>query len=90
MVHSEEGHLTGFVEQVGEGDEGVGFLQVQDENCSDEGHALDLDKHTRCSDTNQLLHISVHQRPRRLIQNKDSLYGLWKPGGSSSHYGQMC
>ena len=42
MVHSEEGHLTGLVEKVSEGDEGIGLLQVQDQHCGDEGHALDL------------------------------------------------
>lgn len=30
VVHSEECHLAGFVQEVGEGDEGVGLLQVQD------------------------------------------------------------
>lgn len=42
MVDSEEGHLTRFIEQVGEGDEGVGLLQVEDEDGSDEGHSLNL------------------------------------------------
>lgn len=45
MVDSEEGHLTRFVEQVGEGDEGFGLLQVEDQHGSDEGHALDLKHH---------------------------------------------
>lgn len=42
VVNSEEGHLTGLVEQVGEGDEGLGLLQIEDEDGSDEGHALNL------------------------------------------------
>lgn len=44
VVDSEEGHLTGFIEQVGEGDEGFGLLQVEDQHSSDERHALDLKK----------------------------------------------
>lgn len=47
MVDSEEGHLTGFIEQVGKGDEGLGLLQVEDEHSSDEGHALHLKVHRR-------------------------------------------
>lgn len=42
MVNSKERHLTGLVEQVGEGDEGLGLLQIEDEDSSDEGHALNL------------------------------------------------
>lgn len=45
MVHSEERHLTGFVQQVGKGDEGVGLLQVEDQNGSDKRHSLDLRCH---------------------------------------------
>ena len=44
VVHSEERHLAGLVEQVGEGDEGLGLLQVKDEDGSDEGHALNLEE----------------------------------------------
>ncbi len=29
MVHSEEGHLAWFVKEVGKGNEGIGFLQIQ-------------------------------------------------------------
>lgn len=42
VVHPEEGHLAGLVEQVGEGDEGVGRVQVEDQHCRDERHALHL------------------------------------------------
>lgn len=42
VVHSEEGHLTGLVEQVGESDEGVGRVHVEDQHGRDEGHALHL------------------------------------------------
>lgn len=42
VVDSEKGHLTRFIEQVGEGDEGFSLLQVQDQNRSDERHALNL------------------------------------------------
>lgn len=42
MVHSEEGHLTGLVEEIGEGDESVGLLQVENQHSSNEGHALNL------------------------------------------------
>lgn len=45
MVDSEEGHLTRFIEQVGEGDEGFSFLQVEDQHSSDERHALNLKHH---------------------------------------------
>lgn len=47
VVDSEERHLTRFVEQVGEGDEGFGLLQVEDEHGGDERHALDLKTRTR-------------------------------------------
>lgn len=51
VVNSEEGHLTGLVEQVGEGDEGLGLLQIEDEDGGDEGHALNLEKEqTQASD----------------------------------------
>lgn len=46
VVHPEEGHLTRFVEQVGESDEGLSLLQVEDEYRRDEGHALNLKHHT--------------------------------------------
>lgn len=42
MVDSEECHLTGFVEQVGKGDEGLGLFQIENEDGSNEGHALNL------------------------------------------------
>lgn len=42
VVHSEEGHLTRLIEQVGERYEGIGRVQVEDEHCSDEGHSLHL------------------------------------------------
>ncbi len=42
VVHSEESHLTGFVEEVGEGDESVGLLQVENQHRSYEGHSLNL------------------------------------------------
>lgn len=47
MVNSEKRHLTGFIEQVGEGDEGFRFLQVEDEHSGDEGHALNLQTEPR-------------------------------------------
>ena len=42
MVHSEEGHLTGLVQQVGESYEGVRRVQVEDQHRRDERHALHL------------------------------------------------
>lgn len=42
VVHSEEGHLTGLVQQVGKSYEGVGRVQVQDEHRGDERHSLHL------------------------------------------------
>lgn len=42
VVNSEEGHLTGLVEQVGKSDEGVGRVQVEDEHRGDERHSLHL------------------------------------------------
>lgn len=42
VVHSEERHLTGLVEQVGKSYEGVGCVQIQDEHSSDERHPLHL------------------------------------------------
>lgn len=50
VVNSEEGHLTGFIEQVGEGDEGLGLLQVEDEHSSNEGHTLHLRHHKQTPD----------------------------------------
>lgn len=47
MVDSEEGHLTGLVEQVGKSYEGVRCVQVQDEHCCDERHSLHLHTHKR-------------------------------------------
>lgn len=44
VIHPEEGHLAGFVEEVSKGDERVGFFQVQNQNGRDEGHPLDLQK----------------------------------------------
>ena len=61
MVHSEERHLTGFIEQVGEGDEGFGLLQVEDEHSSDEGHALDLKHRSQISTEDTQLCINIHQ-----------------------------
>lgn len=49
VVHPEEGHLAGLVEQVGEGDEGVGRVQVEDQHGGDERHALHLNTDTRSS-----------------------------------------
>lgn len=46
VVHSEEGHLTRFVEQVGERDEGIGRVQVEDEHRRDERHSLHLQRQT--------------------------------------------
>lgn len=42
VVDPEEGHLTGLVEQVGEGYEGIGCVQVQYQHCCDERHSLHL------------------------------------------------
>lgn len=42
MVYSEEGHLAWFVKEVGKGNEGIGFLQIQNENSSNERHPLNL------------------------------------------------
>lgn len=36
VVHSEEGHLARFIEEVGEGNEGISLLQIQNENSSNE------------------------------------------------------
>lgn len=47
VVDSEEGHLTGFVEQVGKSYEGIGRVQVQDQHCCDERHSLHLNTHTK-------------------------------------------
>lgn len=49
VVHPEEGHLAGLVEQVGEGDEGVGRVQVEDQHGRDERHALHLNTDIRRS-----------------------------------------
>lgn len=49
VVHPEEGHLAGLVEQVGEGDKGVGRVQVEDQHRRDEGHALHLNTDIRMS-----------------------------------------
>lgn len=52
VVHSEERHLTGLVEQVGKSYEGVGRVQIQDEHSSDERHALHLNTTERGSKIN--------------------------------------
>ena len=36
VVDSEEGHLTGLVEQVGESNKSVSCVQVQDQHCGNE------------------------------------------------------
>lgn len=46
MVHPEERHLTGLIQEVRKGDEGVGSVQVQAQHCSYEGHALHLQEGT--------------------------------------------
>ena len=46
VVHPEEGHLTGLVDEVGEGDERVRLFHVQYEHSSYEGHALNLGRET--------------------------------------------
>lgn len=60
MVHSEEGHLAGLVEQVGEGDEGLGLLQVQNEDGGDERHALDLQQETRTNQQWAIFHTLLN------------------------------
>lgn len=47
VVNSEEGHLTGLVEQVGKSYKGIGCVQVQDQHCCDERHSLHLNTHTQ-------------------------------------------
>lgn len=42
MVHSEKRHLTGFIQKIGKRDEGIRSVQVQDQHCGYEGHALHL------------------------------------------------
>ena len=46
VIHSEEGHLTRLVDEVGEGDECVSLFHVQYEHSRYEGHALDLVRET--------------------------------------------
>lgn len=42
MVHSEKRHLTGFIQKIRESNEGICSVQVQDQHCRYEGHALNL------------------------------------------------
>lgn len=46
VVDSEEGHLTGLVEQVGKSYKGISCVQVQDQHCCDERHSLHLHTQT--------------------------------------------
>ena len=48
LVHTEEGDLTGAVKEIGEADEGVGHIHVEQENSCDERHALNL-QHSKSS-----------------------------------------
>jgi len=42
LVYSVEGHLAGTVEQVSEADKRISHIHVEEEDSSDERHALDL------------------------------------------------
>lgn len=66
VVHSEESHLTRFIQEVGESDEGVGFLQVQDQHGGDERHALHLKEPQTAGLTTQHTSSSnIHTNVRR-------------------------
>lgn len=77
MVDSEEGHLTGFIEQVGEGDEGVSLLQVEDEHSGDEGHALHLNTpRTQTPDQHQRRTVCVSVTTSKVLTRPPGLLTL--------------
>lgn len=77
VVHPEKGHLTGLVEEVGEGDESFSLLQVQDQHGGDEGHPLDL-KHMnqQVGRTERDKFYGSAIKPRTHVANVGSIAGV--------------
>lgn len=44
VIHTEEGQLAWLVQKVCKGNESICLFQIENEDCSYEGHSLDLQK----------------------------------------------
>lgn len=67
MIHAEKGQLAWLVQEVCKGDEGVCFLQVEDEHGCDEGHALHLQREGRKSGFRLLYALVTLLKTHKLI-----------------------